>query len=362
MWLGPCRRAFCRSQCRRRIRASYSQVIHRSSGPLRNPKNSRHLSRTFSTGAGSAHGHQGPEGTAAGGWRSEASTLRFVPAVLVALPVVFWAETGLAQPVSDECRTKPGATAQAGTRWYYRVNPTNKQRCWFLASDAVMVRSSGRDVTSPSRTPQRNAVAATHATAVQIRPTPAARVKTALAHEPSAQGASTEPPFDDHARAIDFAARWPDPPNPIDSNARQATMMGYADTEPQPDAPKQMLWAGAGSMMAFRPALLAGAVVTILLLAGAIFAARRHRFFRHVDRRTAEGRRPRQVHPDFIGTRSASSRRSESSVWKSAAPTDPAQDLKASLRELMGDLQRAGAARAPLRSFAPRAAVSARMG
>ena len=45
--------------------------------------------------------------------------------------------------------------------------------------------------------------------------------------------------------------------------------------------------------------------------------------------------------------------RRDRSVGQPPTPTDPAHDLKTSLRELMSDLQRAGAASGPLLSFAP---------
>jgi len=66
-----------------------------------------------------------------------------------------------------------------------------------------------------------------------------------------------------------------------------------------------------------------------------------------------------QLRPGFaevVDRRSESAGRSGGSVWQPRTPTDPAQDVKASLRELMGDLQRARAASAPPRSFAPPAA------
>ena len=35
---------------------------------------------------------------------------------------------------AEECKARPGATAPPGTGWYYRVNRTDRRRCWFLGT------------------------------------------------------------------------------------------------------------------------------------------------------------------------------------------------------------------------------------
>src|SRR5262249_20348272 len=38
---------------------------------------------------------------------------------------------------SDDCRTSPGPSAQAGLHWYYRTDRMNKRHCWYLLASAV---------------------------------------------------------------------------------------------------------------------------------------------------------------------------------------------------------------------------------
>jgi hypothetical protein len=127
----------------------------------------------------------------------------------------------------------------------------------------------------------------------------------------------------------------------------------------QADTPDQMplMLSHPVRMVVFRPAFLANALAITLLLAGAIFFARRRRSYRCDHWRPAvDQRRRRQMRPDFTETAargSAAGLRRNRSVGQPPMPTDPAHDLKTSLRELMSDLQRARAASGPLLSFAP---------
>src|SRR5215831_11645816 len=82
----------------------------------------------------------------------------FVPAILL-MPlgtVLVSAQTSLAEPAAEECKTKPGSSAPPGSHWYYR-------RCWFLGPEGAKVRSQAREtasnVSSPTRTlPRENGV------------------------------------------------------------------------------------------------------------------------------------------------------------------------------------------------------------
>jgi hypothetical protein len=54
---------------------------------------------------------------------------------------------------AEECRTTPGPTPPAGSRWYYRVSRADHRRCWFLrANDGsthfIRRRHSSDDATS----------------------------------------------------------------------------------------------------------------------------------------------------------------------------------------------------------------------
>src|SRR6516165_8884173 len=89
----------------------------------------------------------------------------FVPAILF-MPlgtVLVTAQTSLAEPAADECKTKPGSSAPPGSHWYYRINRTDQRRCWFLGPEGAKVSSQARETasngSSPKRTPPReNAV------------------------------------------------------------------------------------------------------------------------------------------------------------------------------------------------------------
>src|SRR5262245_44225696 len=88
----------------------------------------------------------------------------FVRAVLVVpLVIISTSQLSLAEPASDECKTKPGSSAPPGSHWYYRINRTDQRRCWFLGPEGAYVRSQARETASnvslPRRTPPReNAV------------------------------------------------------------------------------------------------------------------------------------------------------------------------------------------------------------
>src|SRR4029077_19701531 len=89
----------------------------------------------------------------------------FVPAILVVplATILSTAQTSLAEPAADECKTEPGSSAPPGSHWYYRVNRTDQRHCWYLGPEGAKVRSQAREApsraSSSTRTPQReNAV------------------------------------------------------------------------------------------------------------------------------------------------------------------------------------------------------------
>jgi hypothetical protein len=45
---------------------------------------------------------------------------------------------------AEECRTRPGSTAPAGSGWYYRINRADHRHCWFL-----MTKGAGAHVARP---------------------------------------------------------------------------------------------------------------------------------------------------------------------------------------------------------------------
>src|SRR5258705_4000769 len=77
----------------------------------------------------------------------------FVPAALVGLPeiILLTAQASLSEPVADQCRSTPSSSAPSGTRWQYRINRTDKRRCWYLRSNRVRMRSHQREATETAR-------------------------------------------------------------------------------------------------------------------------------------------------------------------------------------------------------------------
>src|SRR5262249_59384116 len=69
------------------------------------------------------------------------------------------ARSSLAAAAADECLSKPGDSAPAGSHWYYRVDRADRRHCWYLGPVGAKVRSQARETTSPSprRTLQRAA-------------------------------------------------------------------------------------------------------------------------------------------------------------------------------------------------------------
>ena len=61
----------------------------------------------------------------------------FVPASLIMAlaTVVLGAQTSVAEPAADECKTTPGSSAPPGQHWYYRVNRSDQRHCWYLGAE-----------------------------------------------------------------------------------------------------------------------------------------------------------------------------------------------------------------------------------
>jgi hypothetical protein len=264
----------------------------------------------------------------------------FVPAILF-MPlgtVLVTAQTSLAEPAADECKTKPGSSAPPGSHWYYRINRTDQRRCWFLGPEGAKVRSQAREtasnVSSPTRTPPReNAVETARAIPAPVE---------------------------------DFAAPSSDPPKIPDLDAREPTTISNNSTEVREptDAQEEMPLIGpvvteaehAGLQDPARetapmPVFLVGALM-VLLCAGAIFKLARRKTQSYRRGRRVVSSRPRRLHPgqkmraNMSETAARSNdfaRRSVSEVRQRPSSVDPAHDSKASLRKIMDELQRVAA-------------------
>ncbi len=271
-----------------------------------------------------------------------------VPAVLVMLFAAVWLTAGssLAGPAADECISKPGASAPAGSHWYYRVNRADHRHCWYLGPVGAKVRSQARETASPSpsRNPQRP-VETWRAAAAETAPAPA----------------PTEPPVPEDA-VPQFAARWADLPSSVAVGAREPSAASSAYAEEHADAGDEMplIWpvlteaelAGppqSALASGGRPTVLVGALA--LLLAGAVFkltVARRPGRSHRGDRPAVAPPHPfRPARPGFADTAGGPAY----AVRKPAPPArrddcrrkpdDRARDIEARLQRVPRDRQRA---------------------
>jgi hypothetical protein len=287
--------------------------------------------------------------------------MKFFVSAILFMPlgtVLVTAQTSLAEPAADECKTKPGSSAPPGSHWYYRINRADQRRCWFLGPEGAKVRSQAREtvsnVASPTRTPPRENVVET------ARAIP---VPMELAQRTPLEAASTEL---HRVAAADFAAPSSDLPKIPDLDAREPTTVSNNSVEAREptDAQEEMQLRPvltevehAGLQDPVRetatiPVFLVGAVM-VLLCAGAIFklARRKTQSYRH-GRRVVVSSRPRRPHPrqkmrGNMGETAARSndfaRRSFSEARQRPSSVDPAHDIKASLRKIVDDIQRVAA-------------------
>jgi hypothetical protein len=301
------------------------------------------------------------KGTATGGSMPR-PMMFFVPAILF-MPlgtVLVTAQTSLAEPAADECKTKPGSSAPPGSHWYYRINRTDQRRCWFLGPEGAKVRSQTREtasnVSSPTRTPPReNAVETARAIPASME----------LAQRTPLEAASTE---SHRVAAADFAAPSSDLPKIPDLDAREPTTISNNSTDTEAreptDAQEEMplIWPvlteaeHAGLQDPARetapmPVFLVGALM-VLLCAGAIFKLARRKTQSYRRGRRVVSSRPRRLHPgqkmraNMSETAARSNdfaRRSVSEARQRPSSLDHAHDIKASLRKIMDDLQRVAA-------------------
>ena len=296
------------------------------------------------------------------------SAILFVPLGTVLVT----AQTSLAEPAADECKTKPGSSAPSGSHWYYRINRTDQRRCWFLGPEAAKVRSQAREtasnVSSPTRTPPRESAVET------ARGIPASME---LAQRTPLEAASTE---SHRVAAADFAAPSSDVPKIPDLDAREPTSISnnFTETREPTDVQEEMPIGPvvtesehAGLQDPARetapmPVFLVAALL-VLLCAGAIFMLARRQTQSYRRGRRVVSSRPRRLHPGQKLRASMSetaarsndfARRSVSEARQRPSSVDPAHDIKASLRKIMDDLQRSPHnARRPAAAPAPRAAT-----
>jgi len=287
---------------------------------------------------------------------------RILPAILVVIPaaVVATVHGSRSEPAVDQCKTKPGLSVAKGTHWYYRLDHVTKRQCWYLGSAIAAQRANANAPEASAAAPTVPVLQQKPAT-VQTLQAPQQQATGMTPPEPASTAAVSlvELPVREELDVADFAARWSNLPlTDISSmNFRSQNQSGakssrlsssYADDSADQDVLSQipMTWpvvdavtaqSSTSMVAALQPLYLAGgAVMALLLLAGWSFGQIRGRRIHVAPPLVADG--------DPGDIESAGVMKMRPAVRSRPTPTDPARDLKKSLGELMGDLQRAGAA------------------
>ena len=329
-------------------------------------------------------------------------------AFLIMVPgtVLLTAEATLSEPAAEQCKASPGTSAPRGMHWYYRSNRATNKHCWYLgpAGAHLKAHTATAAVSDPPAARKANPGDADNAAPMQAmtadgaEPTAApadsaqsAPVQTAFAQVQSANAQTALPlprpadqatPANQAADGPGFGARWPEN-LPKTEDLEQSEPAPVSDSYAEgrnSDATAQMpsKWPGAeagraaqssAGETALRYFSILGILVIPLLLAAGWLAKYsrelhrsnlRDRLWTLHDRLLAMPvrlsqrlRRQRYTLEDAAFVASAPplspavSRRP--SDWGERTPTDPAQDLKTSLAELMRDLRRAAEPDEPTR-------------
>jgi hypothetical protein len=272
------------------------------------------------------------------------------PAFLIGVPasVLLMAQATFGETAAEECKTRPDVTTPAGNHWYYRINRADKRHCWYLGAAAAAVHARGGGARSPGSTAIG---AASPARDTENVPGAAATVASTAPVATAAEGTTG------------FSARWPDLP-PSRELAETGVSNSYADSQTA-DVGQQAAAAfptsivpSAGETAALQTATpqTATAAVTVPLSLGGffgmVFLVLLQWAFKFT-RRHADTWRAMLRLEGYAGAPVAmldeppapSGRRHQARRLR--VPTDPAHDLKTSLRELMSDLRRAGEGCAP---------------
>jgi len=314
--------------------------------------------------------------------------------LMVPATVLLTAQASLSEPAADQCKHSPGASAPRGSHWYYRINHATNQHCWYLGPvgthvKAHMTTTAAESAPAARQTNQAEAdgaatpdAAAAPLEAAQPASAPVASAQAAFAPAASAQAAMAQAaPADQAATANEadashFLTRWPEnlpKVEDLDQSEPAPISNSYAerrDTDAAVQVPST--WSAAkanraapssAGETALRYFSIAGIVaIPLVLVAGFVarYARDSNRFdFRYRLRAMANRLRPRRhlafdeavfAEPEAPPlVRPAAPRRRAAPDWRARTPTDPAQDLKTSLAELMRDLRSAAEPEEPVR-------------
>ena len=251
---------------------------------------------------------------------------RLIQALLLAVPATVALSGSISfVQAAEECRAKPGPTAPSGGRWLYRINRTDHRHCWFLSSKAASTHSQ------PSR--RYRHLAGEPAAArldqqqsgsdLKARSAPASETDVAEVAEPPTApqvGAPSVKSSSENLVAHSVPTIVYRLPSPNTQTVSRPTAVAARTVEPQP--------AGASST---NLVLLAGAAGAALLFAGGTFYFTRQT--RRSARTSVDAVRHTNRESAVIGSPVAAKR--------PLLTTDPADDLKGSLRELKRDLKNA---------------------
>jgi hypothetical protein len=300
---------------------------------------------------------------------------RLLPAILMVLPTTaaLTAQTILVMAAADECKTRPGSAAAAGTHWYYRVNHNNNLRCWYLGPQQEAVRSHAIGAISHVRWQPGRRVRSVISR--QLAPDDRKLYpQTASAQTAPGDAALPEPRARELVNPVYFAERWPDLPKAQNLDARDAATGSYPETyattgadQQRPSASGFLDAKSAGLRQAyagkttFRSVLFDSTLVmALMLLACGILKITRREDQSHLrpqwrapEGRPRTGRHMRRDSAEATSRKSVAGARHGFVASRTPRPDDLDDDLKMNLRELMGCLQRAGAAHLSPRSFAP---------
>jgi hypothetical protein len=126
------------------------------------------------------------------------------------------------EPASDDCKAKPGAITPRGGHWYYRINRTDKRRCWYV----------GAATAQPALRQQVQPASATGEPPIAAEP---------ISFFPQSALSELQP-------QLAFTSRWPDDlPPPADgdnddNSQAQIISSSYADASAVPVAPVALRW------------------------------------------------------------------------------------------------------------------------
>ena len=289
--------------------------------------------------------------------------LAVVPATILLTTQASWSETA-----AQTCRASPGAATPAGSHWYFRINHADKRHCWYLGAVDARTNAGGAALAPPTpdaASQPPDAAASEDATASPAGPPEPAPAQIAPEQvTPAAVAAFLKWSLQNNGAGLDFSARWPDGlPAAQDLNRPDAAPIdtGYAENHAAADPAAQLpqRWPVVDAMKAPEPAAASSALrifsfagaaaILLLLLAG--WAARLIR----AGYRSRDRKKPPAGYAETDAGEPAAHRRRGDTTRRPPTLTDPALDLRTSLAELMGDLERAAAASNSVRSFAPHA-------